>query len=83
MPGVSRASSIAIYALRGFRGYQIIAGIVFRTHVQVEGRPQVSAPLNEFDRTKVVLMRESGILKLKRSLIKVTLGVQMLLHDVQ
>jgi hypothetical protein len=28
-------------------------------------------------------MRESGILKLKRSVIKVTLGVQMLLHDVQ
>ena len=45
--------------------------------------PQFSAPLNEVDRTKVVLMRESGILELKRSVIKVTLSVKMLLHDVE
>ena len=48
-----QAFLIAVYVLglRGFRRYQIIAGIVFRAHVQIENRPQVGAPLNEVDRT--------------------------------
>jgi hypothetical protein len=71
------------FRLHGFRGYQIVAGIVFRAHVQVESSPQFSAPLDQFDRTKVVLVREPGILKLKRSVVKITLSIQMLLHDVQ
>ena len=77
---------IAVYALglRGFRRYQVIAGIVFPAHVQIENGPQFGAPLlNEVYRTKVVLMCESGILKLKCSVIKIALSVQMLLHDVQ